>query len=132
MSTEQNHKPSEAELEILQVLWESEPTNVRFVHEQLAKKKYVGYTTTLKQMQRMLDKALIKREGSGKSYVYSSNVSEQDIQASLFDKVVEGAFQGSAMDLVMHALGRGKDSAEELSELRDFLIKMEDDKKWIG
>lgn len=129
MSKEINQKPSEAELEILQVLWENEPANVRFVHEQLSKKKEVGYTTTLKQMQRMLEKSLIKREGTGKSHMYSANISQADIQASLFDKVVDGAFHGSAMDLVMHALGRGKASPEELDELREFLNKMEGDEK---
>lgn len=129
MPKESNQKPSEAELEILQALWEYEPCSVRVVHEQLAKKKDVGYTTTLKQMQRMLEKSLIKREGTGKSHVYSANISQTDIKASLFDKVLDGVFQGSAMDLVMHALGSGKTSPEELAELRSFLDKMEGNEK---
>ncbi|MEQ6117946.1 BlaI/MecI/CopY family transcriptional regulator [Reichenbachiella sp. MALMAid0571] len=129
MSEKNIQKPSEAELEILQALWEYEPCSVRAVHEQLVKKKDVGYTTTLKQMQRMLEKSLIKRDGTGKSHVYSANISQSDIKASFFDKVLDGVFQGSAMDLVMHALGRGKTSPEELAELRSFLDKMEGGEK---
>ena len=129
MLAEKTQKPSEGELEILQVLWEHAPASVRFVNNQIAKKREVGYTTTLKQMQRMLEKLFIKREGSGKSHLYTANISQQEIQASLFDKVVDSAFKGSAMDLVMHALGRGKTSPEELQELRNFLDNLKEDKQ---
>lgn len=129
MSSKNIHKPSEAELEILQALWENEPCSVRIVHEQISKKKEVGYTTTLKQMQRMLEKALIRREGSGKSFEYFAIISQDNIQASLFDKFLDTTFQGSAMGMVMHALGRGNTSPEELAELRAFLNKMEGDEK---
>ena len=129
MSVKSNQKPSEGELDILQALWENEPCSVRIIHDQISKKKEVGYTTTLKQMQRMLDKGLVKRKGSGKSHLYSANISQTDIQASLFDKFVESTFQGSAMGMVMHALGTGKASAEELRELKEFLDKMEGGEK---
>lgn len=129
MSSKNIQKPSEAELEILQVLWENQPCSVRLVHEQISKKKEVGYTTTLKQMQRMLEKTLISRQGSGKSFEYSANISQDNIQASLFDKFLDTTFQGSAMGMVMHALGRGKTSPEELEELRAFLNKMEGEEK---
>ncbi|MFT7157778.1 MAG: BlaI family penicillinase repressor [Parvicella sp.] len=129
MSLAKNIKPSGGELEILQVLWKNEPCSVRIVHEQISKKKEVGYTTTLKQMQRMLEKALISRQGSGKSFEYSANISQVNIQASLFDKFLDTTFQGSAMGMVMHALGRGKTSPEELEELRVFLDKIEGGEK---
>lgn len=120
-------KPSEAHLEILQILWEHEPTSVAFVHEQIVKKKNVGYTTTLKNLQRMLEKGLIQREGSGKSYQYSAAIQESDIQSRLFDRLLNTAFKGSAMEIVMHALGRSKPSPEELSQLREYLANIKDD-----
>jgi predicted transcriptional regulator len=66
-------KPSDAELEILCILWDHQPASVRFVHEELCKKKQVGYTTTLKQMQRMQEKKMIRRvDNDDKTHEYEA------------------------------------------------------------
>ena len=121
--------PSEGELEILQVMWDLEPATVRDIHEEIAKKKPIGYTTTLKQIQRMFDKGLVSRKKEGKSHVYSSNINRQETQNDLFNKLLNTAFKGSAMKLVMHAMGKSKATPEEIKQLRELLDKMEGGKK---
>lgn len=122
-------EPSERELEILQVLWDLEPATVRDIHEEIAKKNNIGYTTTLKQIQRMFDKGLVSRKKEGKSHLYSSKIGRNETQNNLFNKLLNTAFKGSAMQLVMHALGKGKPSKEEINQLRELLDKMEGGKK---
>jgi len=119
-------KPSEAELEILQVLWEHQPCSVKVVHEKISKARNVGYTTTLKQMQRMLEKGLLLREdGVGKSHVYKSSISAEAIKGTMFDGLLTRVFSNSVSDLVMHALGSGKTSDEELEKIKEFLGNLE-------
>lgn len=119
-------KPSEAETAILRVLWEHQPCTVKIIHQQISNKKDVGYTTTLKQVQRMVDKGLLAREpGPGKSFIYRATSSEEDTKSKLFDRFVETAFSNSVSDLVMHALGKGEPSEDELREIRAFLKKMD-------
>ena len=113
-------QPTDGELEVLQVLWEIEPATVRDVHEVLIQHKEIGYTTTLKQMQRLLDKKLVKRNTRGKVHTYRS-LKKAEIQANLFDRLVNTAFGGSAMKLVMHALGQGKAKPEEIEALEKWL-----------
>ena len=74
------YTPSDAELEILQVLWEKEPISVRGIHEVLANKKEVGYTTTLKQVQRLYEKGALDRVAQGKSHLYTANYKEKNIK----------------------------------------------------
>lgn len=117
-----DHQPSEAQLEILQILWEHQPATVRFVHEQLSQKKEVGYTTVLKQMQRMTEKGLIAAVSQeGKSHKFEALVKESKIRKTLFTQFKENVFKGSAMELVMHALGDSKPSEEELAQLQQWL-----------
>ncbi len=119
-------KPSDAELEILQVLWAHQPCSVKVVHEHISQTKDVGYTTTLKQMQRMLDKGLVhRRPGKGKSYDYSASESPETTKSKLFDRLVENAFDNSVQELMMHAIGRGKASKEELAAIRQFLDQLD-------
>lgn len=119
-------KPSNAELEILQVLWEHQPCSVKFVHEIISKKKEVGYTTTLKQVQRMLDKGLVERErGAGKSFNYSATEKAEKTKSKLFDRLVENAFGNSVSELMMHALGKTKATPEEIEELKKFIKKLD-------
>lgn len=119
-------KPSEAELEILQVLWENQPCSVKLVHEKISKIRNVGYTTTLKQMQRMLDKSFVLREdGEGKSHVYKAAISAETIKGNMFDGLLNKVFSNSVSDLVMHALGSGKTSDEELEKIKSFLGKLD-------
>lgn len=119
-------KPSPAETAILQVLWEQQPCSVKAIHEALSQTKTVGYTTTLKQIQRMHDKGLVSRErGEGKSYDYSARVTETDTKSGLFDRFVKTAFEGSVPDLVMHALGTDKASPDDIEKIREFLDSLD-------
>jgi BlaI family penicillinase repressor len=121
-------KPTESELEILQVLWQQGPATVRAVNDELSRKRDVGYTTTLKLLQLMLDKGLVLRDDDSRTHVYRAAVREEETQGLLLDRFVEAAFGGSAMKLVMQALGNRRTSKEELQQIRTLLNKMEDQK----
>lgn len=124
MSSQKKVKPSENELAILQILWELEPTTVKEVNEILNQQKPTGYTTTLKIMQIMHDKGLVTRttEGAkGKSHLYSSAVSEKQVNGQLLDQFIQRVFRGSASSLVMRAIGRSDTTPEELEKIRKFL-----------
>jgi BlaI family penicillinase repressor len=114
-------KPTDSELAILQVLWQHGPANVRFVNEQLSQLREVGYTTTLKWLQLMLEKGLVLRDDSVWPHVYRPAVREEETQTQLLDRLVESAFGGSALKLVLRALGKGQNTREELDQIRDLL-----------
>jgi BlaI family penicillinase repressor len=118
-------KPTEAELEILQVLWQYGPQTVRFVNDELNKKREVGYTTTLKWLQLMLEKGLVLREDASKPHTYRAAVREDETQGQLLDRFVDTAFGGSALKLVLRALGRGQTSREEMDQIREVLKQMD-------
>jgi BlaI family transcriptional regulator, penicillinase repressor len=122
------NKPTESELEILALLWEMGNASVRQIHEKLSKNKATGYTTTLKIMQIMHTKGLVKRDEENRSHIYSPAISQKETQKSLVNNFMSTAFGGSAKNLVMHALGQGETSKEELKEIRAFLDKLENDK----
>ena len=122
-------KPTDAELEILQILWKNGPSTVKSINDTLCKKREVGYTTTLKQMQIMLDKKLLQRQKSGRSHIYSAVPQEYETKNILVDKILKTAFGGSASKLVMQALGRSETSKEELKEIRNYLEEIERNKK---
>jgi predicted transcriptional regulator len=129
MSLPNKPKPTESELEILQVLWEHGPSSVRFVNEQLGLRREVGYTTTLKLMQIMFEKGLVTRNTDQRSHIYASNVEEKETQKRLLDELLGGAFRGSAMNLVVQALGNAKASQEELDEIKELIRKLESGEK---
>lgn len=115
-------QPSDAQLEILQILWDIEPATVREVHEILSKQKQVGLTTVQKQMQRMTEKNLIEAVSQeGKSFRFQATVKEGQMRKSLLKRFKENVYKGSAMDLVMHALGDSKPSEEEIDQLLEWL-----------
>lgn len=114
-------KPTESELEILQVLWNKGLASVRDVHEKLSETKDVGYTTTLKLMQIMHDKGLVKRDDSIKTHIYQAAVSREKTQKHLVGKMVDGLFGGSPTQLVLQALGNHKASSQELEEIQELL-----------
>lgn len=122
-------RPTEAELEILQVLWEHGPATVRFVNDRLNEKKKVGYTTTLKIMQIMFEKRLLERDESARSHLYRPSIEKGETQGLLLDRLVQTAFGGSAAKLVMQALGNHKASKEEISRIRKFLDELEGEEK---
>ena len=125
MSEKPIPKPTDSELEILQVLWQHGPSTVRFVNDQLSQKREVGYTTTLKILQLMLEKALVRRDDADRSHVYRAAVREQETQGLLLDKFVDATFGGSALKLVMQALGSRQTSADELAQIRRLLNDIE-------
>lgn len=116
-------QPTEAELEILQVLWEHQPATVRFIHEQINQKREVGYTTILKQLQRMSDdkKKMVVRTKEGKTHYYSAVPKEREVQNSFYERMVNTVYKGSAMNLVMHALGQSDTTPEELEALQKWI-----------
>jgi BlaI family transcriptional regulator, penicillinase repressor len=114
-------KPTESELEILQILWHKGLATVREVHEELAAIKNAGYTTTLKLMQIMNEKGLVKRDDSIKSHVYQAAVNKEKTQKHLLDKMIDGLFGGSSTQLVIQALGNHKTSKEELDKIQDLI-----------
>lgn len=118
-------KPTESELEILNILWDKGPSTVRDVHEVLEQIKEAGYTTTLKLMQIMYEKKLLKRDTTAKSHVYKANVSQEKTQGQLVKKFIDSVFNGSASQLVMQALGNHKTNKKELDEIRKYLEEME-------
>lgn len=118
-------KPTESELEILQVLWQYGPVSVRFVNDKLNEEREVGYTTTLKLMQIMADKGLVKRNTESRTHIYEAAAGESDMQQRLLKRFVDKAFRGSAMKMVMQALGNHEASAEELDEIKALIRRLE-------
>src|SRR5690606_28004718 len=92
-------KPTESELEILQVLWSKGTASVREVHEELSRTKEAGYTTTLKLMQIMHEKGLVKRDDSIKTHIYQPAVSREKTQKHMLGKTINTLFGGSATEL---------------------------------
>lgn len=118
-------KPTDAELEILSVLWRYGPSTVRFVNEKLNERREVGYTTTLKILQIMSEKGMVSREMDGRTHIYTAIISEEETQDKLINKLLMTAFGGSAQKLVMQALGNHKSSKEELQAIKDLIKKLE-------
>ncbi len=120
-----NPKPTDSELEILQILWKTGASTVKEVNDELNKLRPVGYTTTLKIMQIMYEKEFLRRERSGRSHIYSADIKENDTKNILLDKVLQTVFAGSASKLVMQALGQNKTSKKEISEIKKFINDLE-------
>ena len=118
-------KPTDSELEILQVLWKNGQSSVREVFETLDKKD-VGYTTILKFMQIMHDKGMVSRDTSSKTHLYEAKLVQEEIQGKILDKMIDSVYNGSTSRLVMQALGNQRASKEELDEIKAFLKSIED------
>jgi len=119
-------RPTESELEILQLLWAKGPSTVRQINETLQVERIVGYTTTLKLMQIMLEKQLLTRDDNQRTHIYQAAVTEGDTQKKLLNKFVDATFRGSAMKLVMQALGNSNASKEELEAVKKLIQEMEE------
>jgi predicted transcriptional regulator len=123
-------RPTESELEILEVLWERGPSTVRFVNEQLEQKgRKVAYTTTLKMMQIMADKGLLSREMNGRTHIYNPLIQAQAVRSALIDRLVNSVFGGSATRMVLQALGNHKATTEELQKIRELIDEIEKERK---
>jgi len=118
-------KPTEAELEILQLLWKEGSSSVRQINDSIQSKREIGYTTTLKTMQIMHQKGLVKRKEKGRGHLYTAVVSELKTKKSLLKEFIQATFQGSTSKLVMQALGGSKTTKEELDEIKELITKLE-------
>ncbi|HEY9110320.1 MAG TPA: BlaI/MecI/CopY family transcriptional regulator [Rhodanobacteraceae bacterium] len=120
-------RPTEAELAILQVLWDRGTSTVRDVHEVLHRRDGTGYTTALKQLQIMFDKGLVERDESQRAHVYRAAVSKERTQKKFLSDMLQRVFDGSPSRLVLQALGDHKASREELREIRALLNRLDRD-----
>ena len=116
-------RPTDAELAILRVLWTRGPSTVRQVAEAL--RRDTGYTTALKMLQIMSEKGLVRRDVRQRTHVYRAHLPQEQTQRQLVVDLLERAFDGSAMHLVMQALTTRKASAEEIARIREMLDELE-------
>jgi len=119
MARPRSHRPTDAELMVLRVLWRRGPSTVRQVHDELG--GTVGYTTTLKLMQIMTDKGLLRRDESERSHVYTPALGEEATQRHLLRDLLDRAFSGSARKLFVQALAAAKASPQEVAEIRQLI-----------
>jgi BlaI family transcriptional regulator, penicillinase repressor len=118
-------KPTAAELQILQVLWERGPSTVREVHEALQEEKALGYTTVLKLMQIMTTKGLVRRDENQRAHVYEAQQPAEKTKRQFAADMLERVFDGSARELMLHALAAQRSTREEIEELRHLLDEHE-------
>lgn len=125
MATPSTRKPTSSELEILHVLWERGPSTVREVHQTLNEKRPIGYTSVLKLMQIMTAKGTVRRNVQQRAHVYEAVQPEEKTKQQLALDVLQRVFDGSASELMMHALSGRKASKEEIEEMRRLLNEHE-------
>ena len=118
-------KPTAAELQILQVLWERGPSTVREVHEALKEEKALGYTTVLKLMQIMTAKGLVRRDEQQRAHVYEAQQPAEKTKRQLAADMLQRVFDGSARELMLHALAAQRSTPREIEELRNLLDEHE-------
>ena len=111
-------RPTEAELELLQILWQKEPATVREIHEALNHDKPSGYTTVLKQLQIMTTKGLVVRDEANRAHVYRAAFTQDAMQSRLLRDLSNRLFAGSAAQLALHALSLEASADDELDEIR--------------
>ncbi|HEX2663753.1 MAG TPA: BlaI/MecI/CopY family transcriptional regulator [Candidatus Acidoferrum sp.] len=125
MLKEPLQKPTASELEILRVLWARGPSTVREVHEALSEKKSLGYTTVLKLLQIMTAKGTVRRDEDQRAHVYQACQPATETKRQLVGDVLQRVFEGSASELMIHALEGRRTSKKELEELRRLLDEYE-------
>jgi BlaI family penicillinase repressor len=118
-------KPTAAELQILQVLWERGPSTVRDVHDALQEEKALGYTTVLKLMQIMTTKGLVRRDENQRAHVYEAQQPAEKTKRQFAADVLQRVFDGSARELMLHALAAQRSTRQEIEELRNLLDEHE-------
>jgi len=122
-------RPTDAELEILRVLWEQGPSTVRQVHTTLERQREIGYTTVLKFMQIMAAKGLVERDETARAHVYQAKVAREQTQRQLVGHLLDRAFGGSAAKLMMQALSGRRASSEEIAQMRELLAAYDEGKE---
>ena len=123
MSLESFKRPTAAELDILQVLWNAGPQTVRQVQTALGPK--TGYTTVLKLMQIMVEKGLLRRNTAERTHVYSPAIPEEQTKKGLVSDLLNRAFRGSAKDLILQALSARQTTPEDLADIRQIIEAFE-------
>jgi predicted transcriptional regulator len=119
-------KPTDSELEILQLLWEFGPLTVRELNDKLNKERKVGYTTSLKMMQIMTEKGLLSRDTGDRSHIYSPLLRSEEVQSTMLEHILKTVFKGNRSSLVLQALGNRDASPEEISEIKSLIKKLEE------
>ena len=122
-------RPTEAELEILGVLWQRGPSTVREVHDRLSRGRPLGYTTVLKLLQIMAEKGLVARDERQRAHIYAASSPAEHTQRQLVGDLLDRAFGGSAAGLVQQALSSKKASPEEIARIRKLLDELEGGRK---
>jgi BlaI family transcriptional regulator, penicillinase repressor len=120
MSTELP-RPTNAELEILTVLWSIGPATVRGVYNVISRRRPAQYSTVLKFMQIMAEKGLVHRDEKQRAHVYEAARPREWTQRQLAGDLMERAFSGSAKALLVGALSARKATKAELADLRKLL-----------
>ncbi|MBB6498321.1 BlaI/MecI/CopY family transcriptional regulator [Pedobacter cryoconitis] len=118
-------EPTKAELEILQVLWEFGPSTVRLVNDKLNEQRDVNYTSTLKQMQIMAEKGILKRDESQMKHIYIPVEAEEKTKGLLLDRFVNTLYKGSATNLMMQLMDNDKTSKEDIEAMKELLSKLD-------
>lgn len=118
-------KPTASELEILRVLWVRGPSTVREVHAALSEKKSLGYTTVLKLLQIMTTKGIVRRNETQRAHVYEAGLPAEQTKRQLAGDMLQRVFEGSASQLMLHALAGKRTSQEEIEEIRQLLDEYE-------
>ncbi|MCX8472544.1 MAG: BlaI/MecI/CopY family transcriptional regulator [Sediminibacterium sp.] len=120
-------KPTEKELEILDILWQLQKATVREIHDELSKVKQVGYTTVLKFMQILTEKGMVvpQKNPHQKQYSYQAVYSRSDVQENYISNIIKNLFQGSASNLVLNAIGNSQINEAELEKIKEFIKNLE-------
>jgi predicted transcriptional regulator len=119
-------EPTKSELEILQVLWKYGPSTVRFVNDTLNEQnRVVQYTSTLKLMQIMAEKKILKRDETNMKHIYIASMEEQQTKSFLLNRFVDSMFNGSASSLMVQLLGNKNTSQKELQEIKEILKQLD-------
>lgn len=127
LSSHNNTEPTKAQLEILQVLWKHGPSTVRFVNDQLNQQKQeaLSYTSTLKLMQIMLEKDMLRRDESNMTHVYQAALEEQKTKRVVLDKFVDSMYEGSVKNLMLELMGNDKTSNKDWDTIKELLQKLD-------
>ena len=113
--------PSEAQLEILALLWQQQPATVQELHERLTERRQVSYNTVLTQLQRMTKAGFVLRNTEQRTHTYTAGVAREQVEQKLFRRLADTAFGGSKINLAIRALGDANPTAAELDELQRWI-----------
>jgi BlaI family penicillinase repressor len=122
-------EPTKSELEILSILWQHGPSPVRFVMQEINKNRELNYTATLKLMQLMADKGILRRDESKMQHIYQVVEEETKTKEHLLDKLIDTLYRGSATSLMLQLAGNKRTTKEDLKKMQELLAKMEKDLK---